>query len=181
MKNFVPISTATMVAQAVAGLARASRFPLSVSCLGDLEFDGGLAHGGQSTEQTVILTRATCLEEAIAHAETCIEDDAITELPDGASAFVAKLIVIQDDEKCLALAGKVHERSVSWCPPVMSDGEARLVVQKASAIRSGAAYEARRSNQLAAHRLRFRATVLEGRLVDPFWRATAHTAVLLAA
>lgn len=181
MKNVVPISTTTMVAQVVAGLAKASRFPLLVSCVGDLEFGGGLAHGGYSIEQMAILTRTTCLEEAIAHAETRIEDDAIADLPEDASGFVAKLIVIQDDEKCLALAGKVHARSVSWCPPVISDGEARLVVQKASGIRAGAAFEAGRNNQIAAHRLRFRASVLEGRLVDPFWRATAHAAVLLAA
>lgn len=180
--NFTPISATTTIAQVVAGLARASRLPLVVTCLGDVEFPGGcLAHGRSAFEQTVILTRTSCLDEAIAHAETRIGEDAITALPEGAGGFVAKLIVIQDDEKCLVLAGKVHARSISWCPPVTTDGEARQVVEKASRIRADAAFQADWHNTQAARQLRFRASVLEGRLVDPFWRAAAHAAVLLAA
>lgn len=182
MKNVVPISTTVMVAQVVAGLAKAGRFPLSVSCLGDVEFPmDGFADSGAAFEQTVRLTRTSCLDEAIAHAEMHIGEDAIATLTEGASGFAAKLIIIQDDEQCLVLAGKVHARSISWCPPVISDGEARLVVQKASRIRACAAFEAARNNAGAARQLRFRASVLEGRLVDPFWRSAAHTAVLLAA
>lgn len=180
--NFTPISTTTAVAQVVAGLAMAGRFPLVVNCLGDLEFPAARpAHAGHAIEQTITLARTTSLEEAIAHAENSIEEDVITAVPEGASGFVARLIVIQDGEKSLVLAGKVHARSISWCPPVATDGEARLVVQKASRIRADAAFEAGRNNARAARQLRFRASVLEGRLVDPFWRATAHAAVLLAA
>lgn len=180
--NVTPISATAAVAQVVAGLARASRLPLEVTCLGDVEFPGGgFAHGGYAYEQTVMLTRTTCLDVAIAHAENRVEEDALTDVPDGASGFVARLIVIQDDEKRLVLAGKVHARCISWCPPVATDGEARLAVEKASRIRADAAYEADRNNPAAARQLCFRASVLEGRLVDPFWRATAHAAVLLAA
>lgn len=180
--NVTPISATAAAAQVVARLTQASRLPLLVTCLGDIEFlASGSARGILASERMVMLTRTTCLDEAIAHASNRIEEDAVTALPHDASGFVARMIVIQDDEKCLVLAGKVHARSISWCPPVTTDAEARLVVQKASRIRACAAFESARNNADAARQLRFRASVLEGRLVDPFWRATAHTAVLLAA
>lgn len=184
-RHFAEQAERNLRAEALRPANKAALFdtlPLEVTCLGDVEFPGGgFAHGGYAYGQTVTLTRTSCLEEAIAHAENCVEEDAITSVPDGASGFVARLIVIQDDEKRLVLAGKVHARSISWCPPVTSDGEARLVVRMASRIRADAVFEADRHNPAAARQLRFRASVLEGRLVDPFWRATARAAVLLAA
>lgn len=84
--NVTPISATAAVAQVVAGLARASRLPLEVTCLGDVEFPGGgFAHGGYAYEQTVMLTRTTCLDVAIAHAENRVEEDALTDVPDGAT------------------------------------------------------------------------------------------------
>lgn len=72
-------------------------------------------------------------------------------------------------------------RSVRWCDPVASDGEARLVVAKASKLRGEASSEARRVNAVSAHDLRFRASILEGRLVHADWRQTVRAALLMAA
>mgnify|MGYP007079480732 CR=1 FL=1 len=54
-----------------------------------------------------------------------------------------------------------------------SDAEARRIVTEASRLR-GMAFAASGGNDAASARdLRYRASLLEARLVDPFWRETA--------
>jgi hypothetical protein len=54
---------------------------------------------------------------------------------DDALGFLPRLLIVRDDEQCLVLAGEPWQRGVRWCEPVASDGEARLVVEKASNAR----------------------------------------------
>ena len=81
----------------------------------------------------------------------------------------------------LVLAGEPWQRGVRWCEPVASDGEAQLVVEKASKLRGEASFEAGWDNHSTARSLRFRASALEGRLVDAYWRQAARAALLQAA
>lgn len=64
-----------------------------------------------------------------------------------------------------------------WCEPVSGNAEARRIVREASRIRAEASYQTSCDNFGAAKDLRHKAGVLEGRLVDPFWRDEVKEAV----
>ncbi|WP_290686714.1 MULTISPECIES: hypothetical protein [unclassified Haematobacter] len=88
------------------------------------------------------------------------------------------LIAILDAEQRLVLAGEVSGDWIDWCRPVDSDAEARAVVIEASRMRAEAQHLADTGARQDAGAVRRQAAILEGRLVDPFWRDAALLALL---
>lgn len=87
--------------------------------------------------------------------------------------FRPRIAVIQDSEYGLVLAGEVRAGIILWRQPVASDAEARRVVTEASRLRGMAFAASGRGEHGSARDLRHRASLLEARLVDAFWRETA--------
>lgn len=114
-------------------------------------------------------TLAEAMLGAIAHAER---------LGTGAAP---RMLAILDREDRLVLAGVMADGAVAWCHPVTSATEARAVVIEASQLRAQAARAADWQEGGLTVRLRDRAEALEGRLVDPLWRAFATRALQMAA
>lgn len=97
------------------------------------------------------------------------------------SGATPRMLAILDREDRLVLAGAMADGAVAWCHPVASATEARTVVIEASQLLVQAARAADwREGGLTA-RLRQRAELLEGRLVDPLWRVFAARALQMAA
>ena len=92
-----------------------------------------------------------------------------------------QLLAIFDRDERLVLAGAASDCAVAWCHPVMSATEARGVVTEASQLRAQAGRAATWGEPDLAQRLRHRADLLDGRLVDPLWRAFAARALQVAA
>lgn len=92
-----------------------------------------------------------------------------------------QLLAIFDRDERLVLAGAASDCAVAWCHPVMSATEARGVVTEASHLRAQAGRVAAWGEPDLAQRLRHRADLLDGRLVDPLWRAFAARALQVAA
>ncbi|WFE73974.1 hypothetical protein [Roseinatronobacter sp. S2] len=83
--------------------------------------------------------------------------------------FHPRIMTIEDRMRGLVLAGEIRADIIHWQQPVASGAEARRAVAEASRLR-GLAF--RTPDTAEARALRFRAAVLEVRLVDPFWRET---------
>ncbi|SMH27933.1 hypothetical protein [Mesorhizobium australicum] len=182
MDTFTLISAAAPVARAIATLTAARKLPLRVDCLGEIEYpEDDPIYGSYTVPHTVELAQCASLAEAIACVERLARQDEIATGEDGALGFLPRLFIVRDGEHCLVLAGEPWRRSVRWCEPVASDGEARLIVEKASKLRGEASFEAGWDNHSTARSLRFRASALEGRLVDPSWRQAARAALFQAA
>ena len=92
-----------------------------------------------------------------------------------------QLLAIFDRDERLVLAGAASDCAVAWCHPVMSATEARGVVTEASQLRAQAGRAAAWGEPDLARRLRHRADLLDGRLVDPLWRTLAARALQVAA
>ena len=92
-----------------------------------------------------------------------------------------QLLAILDREERLILAGAASDPAVAWCHPVTSATEARGVVTEASQLRAQAGRATAWGEPDLAQRLRHRADLLDGRLVDPLWRAFAARALQVAA
>jgi hypothetical protein len=92
-----------------------------------------------------------------------------------------QLLAIFDRDERLVLAGAASDCAVAWCHPVMSATEARGVVTEASQLRAQAGRASAWGEPDLAARLRQRADLLDGRLVDPLWRAFAARALQVAA
>lgn len=166
----------------IARLAIARTFPLRVTCLGEIEYvQDDPVHGTYCVVTTIDLAQCGSLAEAIATVEGFAGRDRIETGEDGAVGFEPRLFVIVDGQQRRVLAGEPWRRGVRWCEPVDSDGEARVVVAEASKLRGEAAIEAGWDNYSTARNLRFRASVLEGRLVHADWRQVARAALLQAA
>jgi hypothetical protein len=114
-------------------------------------------------------TLADAMQGAIDHAEGIA--------PDASPQFLA----ILDRDARLVLAGAASDHAVTWCHPVTSAAEARGVVTEASQLRAQAGRAAAWGEADLAVRLRLRADLLDGRLVDPLWRAFAARALQVAA
>jgi len=114
-------------------------------------------------------TLADAMLGAIDHAEAMVPDAA------------PQLLAILDRDERLVLAGAASEHAVAWCHPVTSAAEARGVVTEASQLRAQAGRAATWGEADLAQRLRHRADLLDGRLVDPLWRAFAARALQVAA
>ena len=92
-----------------------------------------------------------------------------------------QLLAILDRDDRLVLAGAASDHAVAWCHPVTSAAEARGVVTDASQLRAQAGRASACGEPDLAARLRHRADLLDGRLVDPLWRAFAARALQVAA
>ena len=114
-------------------------------------------------------TLAEAMQGAIDHAE-------------GIAPHAApQLLAILDRDWRLVLAGAAGDHAVIWCHPVSSAAEARGVVTEASQLRAQAGRAAAWGEADLAVRLRHRADLLDGRLVNPLWRAFAVRALQVAA
>jgi hypothetical protein len=114
-------------------------------------------------------TLAEAMQGAIDHAEGI------------APGAAPQLLAILDRDERLVLAGAASDHAVAWCHPVTSAAEARSVVTGASQLRAQAGRAAAWGEPDLAVRLRHRADLLDGRLVDPLWRAFAARALQIAA
>jgi hypothetical protein len=112
---------------------------------------------------------ADAMQGAIDHAEGTAPDAA------------PQLLAILDRDERLVLAGAASDHAVAWCHPVTSAAEARGVVTEASQLRAQAGRASAWGEPDLARRLRHRADLLDGRLVDPLWRAFAAWALQVAA
>lgn len=185
MNAFFPIPTAarfnTAAARAVSILAAARKLPLRIVCLGEARYLEGDDHSGvYAAPRAVTLAECDSLGSAIASIERIARQDRIEIGDHSAVSFLPRLFVIQDDEQCQVLAGEPRDGTIQWCDPVTTDGEARQVVQAASRLRGQASVEAAANHHDEARSLRFRASVLEGRLVHACWRSAARAALLAA-
>lgn len=89
-------------------------------------------------------------------------------------------LVIYDTLDRLVLAGHANTDSIEWCIPVESDTEADLVRLEVRQVLDQASEEGRWDNYCTVQGLRRQATVIQGRLVDRFWREHAKQAILQA-
>ena len=121
----------------------------------------------------LVLARFATLAEAMQGAIDHAERMATTAAP--------QLLAILDRDERLVLAGAASGHAVAWCHPVSSAAEARGVVTEASQLRAQAGRAAAWGEPDLAKRLRHRADLLDGRLVDPLWRALAARALQVAA
>lgn len=92
-----------------------------------------------------------------------------------------QILAILDRDARIVLAGAASDHAVAWCHPVTSAAEARGVVTEASQLRAQAGRASSWGEPDLAARLRHRADLLDGRLVDPLWRAFAARALQVAA
>lgn len=168
--SFTPIGE--IVARQLLPRPRAARkLPLRISCIGTSSH-----HGGDDTDgvdRTVVLGERPSPEDAMVFASRCIACDDFRIGSDNALRFHPQIIVIQDSELGLVLAGEIRAGIILWQQPVASDAEARRIVTEASRLRGLAFRASGDGDHASARQFRHRASLLEARLVDPFWRETA--------
>lgn len=159
---------------------RVSQF--SVCCKGQAKYpEDDPIYGTFSMENVVDLGAFDSLDQAIAVIEVRTARDDIEAASEDAMSFSPRLFKISDDNGRLVLAGEVHGDTVSWCIPVVSDEEEEQLSAKIEALHAEASFELGWDNFSTAKRLRFQASVLEGRLVDPLWRNAARAALPMTA
>lgn len=164
--------------QLIAHLRLAAKYPLRITCFGVATFvDDDPEADAISFDHVLRLAECRSLDGAIAEAERCIMQGDCKGADTDAWTYTPYVIAIHDSEGGLVAAGEVRMGAVRWCQPVMSDGEARKIVTEASRLRGLALSEAKHNDHDAARSLRFSASVLEGRLVDRFWREPARAAL----
>lgn len=167
---FVPIGEIVAL-QVLPRLHCAQRLPLRISCIGTACYDGlGDADG---FDRTVVIGQRPSPEEAMILASQRVAHGDIGISPDDTLRFRPRLAVIQDPEFGLVLAGEIRAGIILWQQPVASDAEARGIVLAASRLRGMTFAALDRGGHGSARTLRYRASLLEARLVDPFWRETA--------
>ncbi len=147
-------------------LQRASRLPLRVSCIGTASSDVDPSGFDNSTS----LGECRSPEEAMSLAALRVSRGDIRAGSDDALRFRPRLVVIQDRELGLVLAGEIRGGVILWQQPVATDAEARRVVLEASRLRGMAFYTPDHGPE---RELRYRASLCEARLVDPVWREVA--------
>lgn len=152
-------------------LHRAQMLPLRVSCLGTISYAG--ASGADCRDRSIPLGETASPEDAMALAVMRVSRGDIRIGPDDTLHFRPRLIVVQDNALGLVLAGDIRAGIILWQYPVASDREARRIVTEASRIRGLAFAASGRGDHGSARDLRYQASRLEARLVDPLWRETA--------
>lgn len=165
--TFRPIGQ-LLAAEVLPALSRVQKLPLRVSCLGVVSHDG--ADDSDSFDRTIPLGECRSPEAAMHLASLHLSCEEIYIGPDSFLHFRPRIMLIQDREHRLVLAGEIRAGIALWQQPVTSDAEARRIVTQASRLR-GMAFRA--ADPAESRTLRYRAAVLEARLVDPFWRKTA--------
>ncbi|WP_162685554.1 hypothetical protein [Roseovarius amoyensis] len=157
-----------LVADVLPALFRSQKLPLRISCLGVASYDASDA--ANSFDRVIPLGECPSPEEAIQAAVLRMSRGEICTGPNSFPYFQPRIMLIQDRDQRLVLAGEIRAGIILWQQPVASDAEARRIVTEARRMR-GMAFRA--SEPGDAIRLRYRAAALEARLVDPFWRETA--------
>ncbi|WP_336741423.1 hypothetical protein [Aureimonas altamirensis] len=152
-------------------LRSARKLPLRISCIGTARCDDlGDTDG---FDHTAVIGHCPSAEEAVILASQRVARGDIRISTDNTLRFRPRVMVIQDSELGLVLAGEIRAGIVLWQQPVASDAETRRVITEASRLRGMAFAASGRCDAASARDLRFRASLLEARLVDPFWRETA--------
>jgi len=157
-----------LAADVLPALYRAQKLPLRISCLGVASYDASDA--ANTFDRMIPLGECPSPEEAIQAAALRLSRGDICTGPDSFPYFQPRILLIQDQDQRLVLAGEIRAGIILWQQPVATDAEARRIVTEASRLR-GMAF--RTSDPGDARRLRYRAAALEARLVDPFWRDAA--------
>ena len=165
--GFRPIGE-ILTRQVLPELSNALRYPLRVSCLGTVRFVDD--HDADEFDRTIVLGECASPEDAMTIAAQRVSRDDIRVGEDDTLRFEARIAAIHDSTYGLVLAGEIRARAIVWQQPVISDAQARRIVSEASRLRgsASAACDAR-----SARNLRYRASLLETRLVDRGWRETA--------
>lgn len=168
--EFVPIGE--IVAQQVLPRPhRARRLPLRISCIGTAGYEG--LDEADEFDRTLVIGQSASAEEAMNLASLRVAHGDIGISTDDTLRFRPRVITIQDADLGLVLAGEVRAGIVLWQRPVASDAEARRIVTDASRLRGLAFAASGLGDHRAARDHRYRASLLEARLVDPWWRETA--------
>lgn len=149
-------------------LYRAQKLPLRISCLGVASPGAGDDAG--SFDRMIPLGECPSPEEAMRFAALRLSRSDICTGPDSFPHFRPRIMLIQDRDHGLVLAGEIRAGVILWQQPVTSHAEARRIVTEASRLR-GLAF--RTSAPAEARELRYRAAALETRLIDPFGREAA--------
>ena len=157
-----------LAADVLPALYRARKLPLRISCLGVASYDA--SNTANSFDRVIPLGEYPSPEDAIQAAALRLSRGDICTEPDSFPYFQPRIMLIQDRDQRLVLAGEIRAGIILWQQPVASDAEARRIVTEASRLR-GTAF--RTSDPGDVGRLRYRAAALEARLVDPFWRETS--------
>ena len=168
-ETFRPIGE-ILAADVLPALYRAQKLPLRISCLGLASADDGNA---DSFERMIPLGECPSPEEAMQFAALRLSRGDICSGSDSFPHFCPRIMLIQDREYGLVLAGEIRAGIILWQQPVTSNAEARRIVTEASRLRGMAFAASGRANRELARDLRLRASLCEARLVDPFWRETA--------
>lgn len=167
---FAPIGE-IVAHQVLPRLHHAQRLPLRISCIGAARYDGlGNTDG---FDRTVVIGECPSPEDAMIFASQRVARGDVRIGSDDTLRFRPRIMVIQDNDQGLVLAGEVRAGIVLWRQPVGSDAEARRVVIEASRLRGMAFAASGRGDAASARDHRYRACLLEARLIDPFWRETA--------
>jgi hypothetical protein len=163
------------VGGALAHLRLATRLPLRVSCQCRAHWDDPTLDQLRFEREVDLGTFGDLA--AMATAATSVVPGLIAADRDPDLRLLPQFVTVLDAEHCLVLAGEVQAGAIIWCAPVASDAEARRVVTEACHLRSEARAAIDDGNPTGADALILRARVLEGRLVDPFWRDLAGSLV----
>jgi len=157
-----------LAANLLPALYRAQNLPLRISCLAVASYDAG--GDAERVDRVIPLGECPTPEEAMSLASLRMSSGEICTGSDSFQLFCPRIMFIQDRERGLVLAGEIRAGIILWQQPVSSDTAARQIVTEASKLR-GMAFRA--SDPAESRALRYRAAVLECRLVDPIWRETA--------
>jgi len=170
-ETFRPIGQ-ILATEVLPALYRAQKLPLRISCLGVASSgaNSGSGDDADSFDRMIPLGECPSPEEAMCFAAQRLSRDDICTGPDSFPHFLPRIMLIQDCDHGLVLAGEIRAGVILWQQPVASNAEARRIVTEANQLR-GLAF--RTSAPAEARALRYRAAALETRLVDPFWRDTA--------
>ncbi|REF66724.1 hypothetical protein [Paracoccus versutus] len=152
-------------------LRHAQKLPLRLSCIGTASYEG--LDDADEFDRMVVIGQSASAEEAMNLASRRVARGDIRVSTDETLRFRPRVITIQDTDLGLVLAGEVRAGIVLWQQPVASDAEARRIVTDASRLRGLAFAASGRGDHRAARDHRYRASLLEARLVDPYWRETA--------
>lgn len=152
-------------------LQRAQKLPLRISCIGTASYDGIDEVDG--FDHLVVIGECPSPEEAMSVASDRIARGDIRVGADDMLRFRPRIMVIQDCDQSLVLAGTIRAGIVLWQPPVASDAEALQIVTEASKLRGAAFAATGRGERGPAREYSYRASQLEARLVDALWRETA--------
>ncbi|RJL15810.1 hypothetical protein [Paracoccus siganidrum] len=152
-------------------LRHAQKLPLRISCCGAVGYHG--LDDADGFDRMAVIGECPSPKDAMMIANRRVAHGDIRIDTDDTLRFRPRIVIIQDRDLGLVLAGEIRAGIVIWQQPVASDTEARRVVTEASRLRSIAFSASGRGDAASTRDHRARASLLEARLVDPYWRETA--------